>query len=420
MEYSTVLRESADWEDETLGGAAGGMRAGANWGLRLRRTGCVSALLIAVAVACGARSGLLVGELLPCDVEGVARTCVNACGQGNQVCLDGVWQPCDAAGERTCTGPCGEGRAQCADGAWTDCQIPTVRACATDCGTGEQICTEGIWSPCDASAEEPCSDACGVGTRECHEGQWTACSSYAIRDCESACGPGSQVCRGGTWGPCQGPEGGPPRLEVTVRDFLDSHPDFEIPSGGVTRYGERGLVEAELGADGLPVYAADPLLGTDATTGQANFDQWYRDVAGVNQSTTVELQLSEVPGQPGTFEYLSDAFFPIDGQLFGNQGRRHNYHFTLALETRFRYSGGEVFSFSGDDDLWIFLNHRLALDLGGLHEEQSGTIDLDARAASLGLVLGEVYPFHLFFAERHTVESHFNIQTTIAEWHTCE
>ena len=44
----------------------------------------------------------------------------------------------------------------------------------------------------------------------------------------------------------------------------------------------------------------------------------------------------------------------------------------------------------------------------------------DAQAVALGLEIGEAYPLHLFFAERHTVESHFRIETTIAEWAACD
>jgi fibro-slime domain-containing protein len=38
---------------------------------------------------------------------------------------------------------------------------------------------------------------------------------------------------------------------------------------------------------------------------------------------------------------------------------------------------GEQFTFIGDDDVWIFINGRLATDLGGLHTEVGGVIDLD-------------------------------------------
>jgi fibro-slime domain-containing protein len=190
----------------------------------------------------------------------------------------------------------------------------------------------------------------------------------------------------------------------TIRDFQASHPDFEDFLGT-----DPGIVASQLGADGKPVYAGQPT--TPTTTGQANFDQWFRDVPGVNQSVALPLELTDAGGSVYTF---SDSdFFPIDGQLFGDEGNTHNYHFTYELKTKFLYSGGETFSFTGDDDLFTFINGRLAIDLGGVHGALSATIDLDARAAELGITPGNVYSLDFFFAERHTSESNFRIDTTL-------
>jgi fibro-slime domain-containing protein len=56
----------------------------------------------------------------------------------------------------------------------------------------------------------------------------------------------------------------------------------------------------------------------------------------------------------------------------------------------------------------------LAIDLGGVHPSLTGSIDLDARAAALGITKGQVYRLELFHAERHTSASHFHIDTTLA------
>lgn len=192
-------------------------------------------------------------------------------------------------------------------------------------------------------------------------------------------------------------------LQVTLRDFQSSHPDMES-----TIAVDPGIVENDLGADGLPVYAG----GTAGTThGQAAFDQWYRDVAGVNQTVPFTLELA--PQADGALGYDTAAFFPLDDQAFGNEGNSHNYHFTLELHTSFTYEGGEVFTFRGDDDVFLFINGRLGIDLGGVHGPMEATIDMDAMAGQLGITVGQTYPLDFFFAERHTSESNFRIETSI-------
>ena len=54
-------------------------------------------------------------------------------------------------------------------------------------------------------------------------------------------------------------------------------------------------------------------------------------------------------------------------------------------------------------------NNRLVVDLGGQHAKASGGVSLD----TLGLVVGEAYPFHIFYAERHTASSNFVLETSI-------
>ena len=193
-------------------------------------------------------------------------------------------------------------------------------------------------------------------------------------------------------------------LSGTVRDFNDTHPDFEDGLGV-----DPGIVQTTLGVDGKPVYTG--LAGNPTTHGQTAFDQWYRDTPGVNLSQNLTISLDNtITPDPSVYTFTDSSFFPIDGQLLGNQGRSQNYHFTYEIHSSFTYSGGETFAFTGDDDLWVFIDDTLVIDLGGVHSALNASVDLDI----LGLTLGDTYDFDLFFAERHTVASTFRIDTSIA------
>jgi fibro-slime domain-containing protein len=205
-----------------------------------------------------------------------------------------------------------------------------------------------------------------------------------------------------------GQQGGCSTILGVLRDFKDGsaggHPDFQTFTGD----GLQGIVENMIGGDQKPVYAGT--APTIYTTGPNEFKQWYMNVDGVNDAYLFHLFL--VPNA-GVYTFESNAFFPLDGAGFGNESHPHNFHFTTEVHTSFKYNGGETFSFQGDDDLWVFINGRLAIDLGGLHPMQQDSIDLDANAGQLGITVGEIYPLELFHAERHTSESNFRVDTNL-------
>jgi len=199
-------------------------------------------------------------------------------------------------------------------------------------------------------------------------------------------------------------------LYGVVRDFKmgnqpGGHPDFETAPVGV----ETGIVETTLGPDGKPVYA-HPGGTTKSTTGEANFNQWYNDVPDVNEAHLLALHMEIANGTATFSATLPNMFYPLDNLGFGNQGQPHNYSFTTEIHTSFIYNGGETFSFSGDDDIWVFINNQLVIDLGGRHAQTTGKVNVD----SLGLTVGNTYDIAVFNAERHTNQSNFQIQTTLS------
>ena len=215
-------------------------------------------------------------------------------------------------------------------------------------------------------------------------------------------------------------------LTGVVRDFLVSHPDMQNPN---KNFGVKtGLVEDSLGSDGKPVLVS----GHDGERGMissaSSFNQWFQDVPGVNISIPYAIRLDNGQEEAGGLYSFAvekpNYFFPIDGLGWGDtavdrNGHSRNFYFTYEVHTEFTYIAKDerdydmIFSFTGDDDVWVFINGKLAVDLGGVHGQAHGAVDLDDSAADLGLTEGETYTLDFYFAERHTTESNFRMETTL-------
>ncbi len=293
-------------------------------------------------------------------------------------------------------------------------------------------CTAGM--PCTPTV---CGDGVAEGTEECDDGNLQigdGCTPFCEREpdcsggtCTPQCGDG-QVFPGEACDDGNGADGDgcsrtcalepgftctvvtmtPPDfvdLPIVYRDFRASHPDMQRSICGL----RPGLVEATWGPDRKPVPVTPPI--NNCFQDAASFSEWYND--GPSSLTFAETLRVDRQAD-GTYVFDSNSFFPLDGRGWTTLGdpepSGHNFYFTSGVRFWFQYDPEQELTFRGDDDVWVFINGRLAVDIGGVHPPRAGSVTLDAtNEAALGLTPGGLYEAAVFQAERHTSQSNYRL-----------
>ena len=360
---------------------------------------------------------------------------------------------------------CEDGNAKSGDGCSSACLIepgyvcPTLGAPCTKAVCGNSIkeadegCDDGntvYGDGCSGACQiEPTFTPAGVLNAKCGDGIHTSgegCDDGNTNSgdgCDSSCNPETGfVCTDAVTSPDF------ISLAVTYHDVKGSdevggHPDFEH-----LNQGESGLVGAVcttsnqstcgvLNSLGKPqLLKATPITIKDANS----FFTWYsQDVTGnppINKTIPGSLTLARQGVTGAVYAFDSSAFFPLDGNPlgYGNyESYGHDFGFTTEIDYFFQYNGGELLTFRGDDDVWVFINRKLAVDIGGVHGAEWGRVILGDEAsqcsvggagslaactpttintaadARFGLTKGGIYQISFFQAERHTTASNFRL-----------
>lgn len=378
-----------------------------------------------------------------CQAPGAA--CVAAgCGDdiiaGDEQCEDDDDPPADGDG---CSAQCRIELGWVCDKAGEACRKAVcndgVKEGGEACDDGNNVVADGCTPFCEAEPDcsaGACRSRCGDGIvlpggdEDCDDGNLAdgdGCSASCKVERGFACSLETNA-------PADNMD-----VVATYRDLISfpvapatAHPDVEMFAGDTVT---PNLVQDRLGADGKPVYnnrcdaAGQPYPEGPPRTGDCpynqqlttkeNFDQWYHNVIGVNVVKVERMQLLRTA--EGAYSVTHDAFFPWDGdpnswvgigheQTYGD----HNFGFTSEIHSYFEYSGSadrvQTLSFAGDDDVWVFINRHLAVDIGGAHIPSERSVTLDAEtAARLELEPGKIYEMALFHAERRAGGSNFNL-----------
>jgi fibro-slime domain-containing protein len=215
-------------------------------------------------------------------------------------------------------------------------------------------------------------------------------------------------------------------LTMYLRDFKKYDSSDPSTNPAFDNVGSENRVVADkLGADRKPVYELPTSM--EPTFGAAYFDQWYRDVPGTNVTLPFPLPItiddqgfyeydSQKSGTPDEYQGVARrVFFPLDDggpypTSFGNQGQTHNFAFTGELHVSFVPSAGDTLEVRADDDLYVFIDDQLVIDLGGTHIALSRTINLD----DVEITLGVEHALHFFYAERLGATGALSVRSSFA------
>lgn len=172
---------------------------------------------------------------------------------------------------------------------------------------------------------------------------------------------------------------------------------------------------------GMAVDAYKSIVLTDNGNGTYSFEAGYS-----GNPKYVDYDRTNGTISQGTGGTATVGFYPLENLGYEQpglltktsviDGNNRNGDFTLRGESQFVYNKDSnlYFTFTGDDDVYMYINGVLALDLGGAHGRNNKTVNLnDLDPTKYGLKEGQVATFTFFYMERCSDASTFGIETNM-------
>ncbi len=202
----------------------------------------------------------------------------------------------------------------------------------------------------------------------------------------------------------------------------------KYPNQGI----EQGLVEYDLDSNHLPTAKGGQLTSNRGVVGSSNegtnFSRWFNEVDGKSKNYLGTIRL-DYHSEGSTFSFSKNNFYPLDDVEYDTNGLGntdgHNHLFTMNFSAPFTtlLSGSETFEITADDDTFVFVDDKLAIDMGGIHEATparfviqengelySGVGDEELAYTGITLQKGNNSEVRIFHADRDSVDSTFDIK----------